>query len=194
MLSLSNSKLIQNLQILSDYIGRVDIGGDTSITIKSLENEAVGANDTLCILSGANSGIDINVDDFTDGVFDLGSNDNELSPRDTVAILSIPFDSYIIQAEKYIENELKNKGVKLENFLNEAQLEQLHIYKTLSLICGDRRNGSDLTDAYNSNFERFNSLYQTEFANFVADYDVDEDGIIQEDEQLVFKGQVGFVR
>lgn len=194
MLNLTNAKLLQNLQILSDFIGRVDIGGDTTVTINSLANEDINAYDTLCVLSGTSAGLDIAIESFDNGELDLGTNDNTLAVRDIVGVLSIPFDSYIKQAEKYIENDLRNKGAKLENFLNEPQLEQMHIYKTLSLICGDRRMGSDTNDSYHSNYERFQGLYATEFSSLLADYDTNEDGVITTDEELIFKGQVGFIR
>ena len=194
MLSLSNAKLLQNLLLLSDYTGRVDESGILSIKVNSLENEPINPNDTLCILSGENSGSDIVITDFDNGVIDLDWNDKAINSRDMIAIVAIPFDSYIAQAERYLKNDFRNKGAELDNFLNTEQLEQLHIYKTLSLICGDKRNGADTDDVYNANYERFNSLYQVEFSNLLADYDTNEDGTISSDEELIFKGQIGFSR
>lgn len=194
MLSLSNGKLLQNLLILSDFVGRIDVGGDEEITVASLRNDDINAQDTLCVLSGDNNGIDIVITDFDDGVISLSGNDKTLSNRDMIGIVSIPFDSYITQAERYLKNDFRNKGAILDNFLNTEQLEQLHIYKTLSLICGDRRNSTDQNDSYNANFQRFETMYQTEFSNLLADYDENEDGTISTDEELIFKGQVGFTR
>ncbi len=194
LLSLTNAKLIQNLQLLSDYTARVDVGGTNSITIQSLTSEIINANDTLCVLSGVNAGCDIEIEGFNGGVFDLGSNDKVLSKRDVVAILSIPFYGYITQAEKNIENDLRNKGKLLKNFLTVSQIEQVHIYKTLALICGDKRNSGDLSDIYNSNFDRFSSLYTQSLSALLADYDYNLNGSIEKSEELLFKSQTAFVR
>lgn len=193
MLILSNAKLLQNLQRLADFIGRVDVGGESTFLSNSLKLEDIESNDTVCFLSGANYGEDCTVMDFENGQITIYE-DFTITRKDTFGIVKIPFDSYIKQAEYQIKEDFKNKGADIALFLNTTQLEMLHTYKTISLICGDRRNGSDTNDSYNSDYMRFNDLYMITFNNLLADYDSNEDGVIDTDEELIFKGQVGFDR
>lgn len=194
MLSLSNAELINNLTLLADFVGRVDSTSTTGVTVNSLADENIVANDTLCVLSGINKNTDIAITDFDNGLIEFDAIDSACGIRDIVAICKLGFDNYVANAYDILKNDLKNKSVDITLFLNEWQLKQLHIYKTLELICGDRRNSSDSADAYNANFERYQNLYNVELNGFVADYDISEDGTISEDEELNFKGQVGFVR
>ncbi|MFZ9660171.1 MAG: hypothetical protein ACO29X_06460 [Arcobacteraceae bacterium] len=194
MLSLSNAELINNLTLLADFIGRVDEANTTSIKVNALANEDITENDTLCVLSGSNKNIDLAITDSMLGTFTFDAITTACDVRDIVAIIKLGFDNYTNSAYEILKNDLKNKGVKIELFLTEWQLKQLFIYKTLALICGDRRNSSDTADAYNANFERYDALYSSELTTFVADYDISENGSISEDEESIYKSQVGFVR
>lgn len=194
MLSLSNAEIINNLTLLADFVGRVDTSTTTSITINSLANEDIEANDTLCILSGDAKNTDIAITDFDAGEITFDELDSSIQVRAIVAICKIGFDNYVSNAYDMLKNDIKNKSLEIELFLTEWQLKQLHVYKTLELICGDRRNGADTNDAYNANYERYYALYRSELTTFVADYDINENGSITEEEELNFKAQVGFVR
>lgn len=194
MLNLSNADLINKLTLLADFVGRVDSSTLDTVFVGSLAKEDIEANDTLCILSGDTINTDIAITDFDSGEITFEAIETPIAIRSIIAICKIGFDNYIANAYEVLKNDLKNKNVDINLFLTEWQLKQLHIYKTLELICGDRRNGADTNDAYNANFERFGSLYSSELVNFVADYDANEDGSISDAEELIFKGQVGFIR
>ncbi len=49
-------------------------------------------------------------------------------------------------------------------------------------------------DVYFVNYERFKNLYEVESSTLIADYDADEDGNIDEGEENLNIGQVGFSR
>ena len=89
---------------------------------------------------------------------------------------------------------MRNSGYDLALFLTEPQLKEMYIYKTIELICAGLMNDAQDQDVYFANYERFKDLYVSERTSLIADYDANENGTIEEGEEILNIGQVGFAR
>lgn len=195
-LTLTNAEIVSRLKILSDFHVKADSGTTTTAIIKKLVEEEDVTGYYICFINGANYGIDRIVTDFydADGVLVFDAVSSAITNTSEICLLEKGYLSDATQAEMALANYLRNKGYDIDLFLTTAQLKEAHIYKTLEIICGYKMNEANDTDVYYSNKEKFKMLFESEMAKLIADYDDNEDGIIDDDEELQKLGQIGFVR
>ena len=192
-LTLTNADVVSALPILADIYEKADSGSVSSIVCTRLKNmldeEIVGA--TLSFIGGANKGFDTTITSYTDAIGGVGfATQSEAITSSTVfAIVLKDYTSYIERAEDIIANDMRNKGRDLALYLTTSQLKELHLLKTLELICLAKRQDASLDDVFHINYEMFASKYNLEMDTLKADYDYDEDGTIDTDEEKV-TGQV----
>jgi hypothetical protein len=186
-LTLTNSDLVQTLEALGGEILKADDGSTTTLVSQDLSELGNVDGYLLIFLSSDLLGNEAYISSSEDTLFSL---DKTLlisvSSKTKFAYLEMPYDSFINRSSAIIEDLFRNKGM--------TQLKELHIYKTIELICLSKRNGAETDDVYNVNYETFKELFENSFTNLVADYDFNENGSIDEDEKLTNIGQVSFVR
>ena len=194
--TLSNADVVSRLKLLADNHLKADSGTTTSLINSSLIDSNNITNHIVSFISGSNIGVDRVISSFdTDtGEIIFDAIDTSISNVDEVCIMSIGFASDIAQAETAIRNDFRNKGYNLDLFLTSSQLKELYIYKTIEIICMGLMNDGVDTDVYFVQAKRFKELYQIELSSLIADYDLNEDGNIDTDEELLPAGQIGFSR
>ena len=99
----------------------------------------------ICFLSGANKGVDRIITSFVSatGTFTFSDLDNTVDNTTEFAIVENGFLSYMEEAIEFIREKVKNDGKDLDLFLTESQLKEIHLYKTLDLICQDKFEDAD---------------------------------------------------
>ena len=103
--------------------------------------------------------------------------------------------TYITAALKILKNDFRNVGKKFELYLTVEQLDQLHLYKTIELICQSNMKDAVEDDVWFNLKEDYLDKYTKEFNMLRADYDLNEDGEIEDDEKAEnVTGQVFFQR
>lgn len=196
-LTLTNYDIVQSLEMLSSEILKAD-GGTTNTLISddlSELGDATIAGYLIVFLSGDVIGQEAYITGGTNGTYTLDTTlTNSIANKTKFTYLEGGFKSFISRAESILTSHFRNKGMNIDLFLNNAQLKELHIYKTVELICLSKRNSANDDDAYHSNYIAFKDLYEAEFSNLVADYDTNENGVIDDGEELQQIGQVSFVR
>lgn len=186
-LSLTNSDIVSALPILADIHEKADSGTTTTLNALTLQTlndeEIVGA--TLCILNGSLKGSDITITAYTDasGTLTFATQSSTIDNTTIFGVVYKDYSSYIVRAEDIINNQLRNKGRDLSLYLTTAQLKELHLLKTLELICLAKRKDASSEDIFHINYEDFKSDYANEMLTLRADYDADEDGVIDEDDE-----------
>jgi len=195
-LTLSNATIVGRLKLLADEHFKADDGTDVTVTISSLVDHSDIAKQFICFVSGDNSGTDRIITNFSDitGVVSFDTLLYPVTNTDEVCIVSKGYQSEVEQAEQVIQNDMRNRGYDFSKFLEVEQLLQMHIYKTIELACAGRVNDGQDHDVYFFQTNRFKDLYHSELASLVADYDKDGNGIIDDDEEGIKLGQIGFIR
>jgi len=89
---------------------------------------------------------------------------------------------------------MRNKGLDIDLFLTVSQMKELHLVKTLELICIAKRQDADSDDIFHENYLLFKERYEKEMTTLKADYDVDEDGTIDTDTEEDLSVQVRLVK
>jgi len=195
-MTITNADIAGRLKLLADEHLKADSGTTTTVVNSSLIDGADVSNRFVCFISGSNIGIDRIITNFATetGTITFTALDNTITSSDEFCIVATGFQSDVIQAEKVIENDLRNKGYKLELFLTEPQLKEMYIYKTIELVCASLMNDGDNEDIYFVHYNRFRKLYEIETNTMIADYDKNEDGAIGDNEELQSPRQGYFVR
>ena len=188
LITLTNADIVARLSVLSDFYGRATSGSTTEVTkiIPDAEDDDYN-NYYMCFINGANKGEDRIVTDFvaTTGVFTLDvALGTAVSNTSEFALLETGYLAKMEEAFSVIEERIKNIGAKIELFLTTSQLKELQLYKTLDLICTDLYRDATDEDMYWSNHRLYSDRFEDTFNSLRADYDSNEDGIIQEDEEL----------
>jgi len=193
--TLKNADVIQALPILADYFEKADGGSTTTLTcgrLKSLdENEIVGA--TIGFINGDNAGTDATITTYssdTTGNFGFAALSNAVDSSTGFGIVLIDYTTYINRAFDIIKNEMRNRGLDIDLFLTVSQVKELHLTKTLQLICMSKRQDADSDDIFHESYLAYRELYESEITTIKADYDLDEDGTIDDSEEKLSKGQV----
>lgn len=188
-LTLTNADIVTALPQLADINEKADSGSVTTLVstqlINLLDTDVIGA--TLCFIGGANKGADETITAFDDttGTLTFATQTEAITSSTVYAIVFKDYTSYIERAEAIISNEMRNKGDDLSLFLTTSQLKELHLMKTLELICLAKRQDASTEDIFHINYEMFATKYDLEMTTLKADYDFDKDGVIQEDEEQV---------
>jgi hypothetical protein len=184
-LTLTNADIVSRLKLLADRHMKADSGSTTTAVNSKLIDETTVANQFICFVNGNNEGVDRVITSFTDttGTITFDALDNAVTNTDEFCIVEKGFQSDISQAYKVMQNDLRNMGYDIDLFLTKAQLKEMHIYKTIELICSSLMNNGDDQDAYFVHKGDFRNLYEIERNNMLADYDADESGDISTSEE-----------
>lgn len=184
---LKNADIIAALPILADHYEKADSGSTTSLVCGRLtalvDAEMVGA--TIGFTTGDNAGEDATITSYTDstGTFGFSALSNAVDSSTGFGIVYLDYNSYIDRAYDIIKNEMRNRGLNIDLFLTTSQVKELHLTKTLELICMAKRQDADTDDIFHESYLVFKENYQSELNNLKADYDTDEDGTIEEAEE-----------
>ena len=185
---LKNADIIAALPILADHYEKADSGSTTSLVCGRLtalvDEEMVGA--TIGFINGDNAGTDVTITSYTDttGTFGFGAVSNAVDSSTGFGIVYLDYNSYIDRAYDIIKNEMRNRGLDIDLFLTTNQVKELHLTKTLELICMAKRQDADTDDIFHESYLVFKENYASELTSLKADYDTDEDGTIEEAEKL----------
>ncbi len=193
---ITNSEIVGRLKLLADEHLKADSGTKTSVINTTLINGADVSNHFICFISGENIDTDKVITSFdeTKGEIFFDTLLTDITSTDEFCLVKTGFQSDVIQAEGVIRNDLRNRGYDLDLFLTEPQLKEMYIYKTIELVCASLMNDGEPHDVYFVQYLRFKELYETEISSLIADYDANQDGIIDGDEESVKLGQIRFSR
>lgn len=195
-LTLTNADIVGRLKLLADKHLKADSGSTTTAVASVLVEEPDVTNQFICFISGDNANTDRVISSFDDttGTIGFDALDNAVDNTSEFCIVATGFQSDVTQAYNVIKNDLKNMGYDIDLFLTSWQLKEMHIYKTIELICASLVNDGDDQDAYFMHKSDFRNLYELEKQNMLADYDADESGTISESEEDTSMAQSYMVR
>lgn len=186
--TLTNADVVSAFPLLADFNEKADGGSTTSLTCKRLtslqETELVGA--TICFITGANAGTDKVITSYassTTATFGFSTLANSVDSSTGFGIVLLDNASYITRAYNIIKNEMRNRGMDVDLFLTTSHVKELHLTKTLELICLAKRQDADNNDIFHESYLIFKEQFESELTTLKADYDISEDGTIQEDEE-----------
>ena len=186
--TLTNADIISAFPILADYYEKADGGSTTTLTCKRLtsydEDELVGA--TIGFINGDNAGVDAAITSYTSSTtatFGFSALANAVDSSTGFGIVLIDYTTYVNRAYAIIKNEMRNRGLDIDLFITTVQVKELHLIKTLQLICMAKRQDADSDDIYHESYLVFKENYESELTTLKADYDTDEDGTIEEAEE-----------
>ena len=185
---LKNADIIAALPVLADYFEKADGGSTTTLTCKRLtsldEDEFVGA--TIGFINGDNAGVDATITSYTSNTtatLGFAALSNAVDASTGFGVVLIDYQTYIDRAYDIIANEMRNRGLDITLFKTTAQVKELHLTKSLELICMAKRQDADSDDIYHESYLVFKENYESELTTLKADYDTDEDGTIEEAEK-----------
>jgi len=196
--TLKNADIISALPILADHYEKADSGTTSTLVCGRLtalvDDEMVGA--TISFITGDNKGEDATITSYTDstGSFGFAALSSAVDSATVFGVVYLDFQSYISRAYDMIKNEMRNKGLDIDLFLTVSQLKELHLVKTLELICIAKRQNADTDDIFHENYLLFKERYANEMTTLKADYDIDEDGTIDTDLEESVSVQVRLVK
>jgi len=184
-LTLTNADIVGRLKLLADRHLKADSGSTTTAVNATLIDETTLVNQFICFVNGDNVGIDsvITAFDDTTGTITFDALANAVTNTDEFCIVQTGFQSDVTQAYNVMRNDLRNRGYEIDLFLTHDQIKEMHIYKTIELICSSLMNNGDDQDAYFVHKGDFRNLYETETLNMLADYDADKSGDISTSEE-----------
>jgi len=193
---ITNAQIAGRLKLLADEHLKADSGTDVQVVSDSIKNGTNYLNHFICFISGNNMYEDrvVTSYDVSTGTFGFDQLLLPVLDTDEFCLTAKGFQSDVAQAESFIRNDFRNRGYDLDLFLTEPQLEEAYIYKTIELICSGLMNDGVDTDVYYMHSERYKTLYEQNMSNLIADYDANEDGTIDDVEELNKLGQIKFIR
>ena len=196
-MTITNADIVSRLKLLADEHLKADSGSTTTAVNSSISDGNDYTNNLICFISGDNIGVDKVITSYTvaTGTFTFDVLTNAVTSIDEFCVVSKGFLSDVAQATSIVTNDMRNRGYDISLFLNfQTQLKELYIYKTIELVCASLMNDGQDQDVYFVNYERFKKLYEMESSTLIADYDANEDGNIDDGEEDINIGQVGFSR
>lgn len=185
--TLANADIVSALPKLANHQERADSGTINSLIcerLKGLNKEnIVGA--IICFLTGASFGIDATITDYDTetGEITFTPIENAVTSSTVFGIVYFDFNYFVNRAYDIIKNDIRNGGLDVDLFLDTTQVKELHLTKALELVCLAKRQDADDTDLYHASYLIFVEKYIKELASLRADYDVNEDGTITDDEK-----------
>jgi hypothetical protein len=185
--TLKNADIIQALPLLADHYEKADSGSTTQLVCSRLtllvDGEIEGA--TIGFISSDTAGTDAIVTSYEggSGTFGFAALSNAVDSSTGFGIVYIEYTPFINRAYDIISNEMRNRGLDITLFKTTAQMKELHLVKTLELICMSKRQDADSDDIYHESYLVFKENYESELTTLKADYDTDEDGTIEEAEK-----------
>lgn len=194
-LSLTDYDIISTLSSLGGEVRKAEGGSITTLVDQSLSfNNDSLLGSTIVFVNGLNIGTSVKVSSYASNTLTFDALANPVEAGVNYSLLNETYESYIARADALITEAFKNAGLDISLMLNVAQLKELHIAKTISLICLSKRHDALDDDMYHSNYVAFDEMYKTMYAGIVVDYDANNDGTISEDEENQELTQVGFLR
>jgi len=187
--TLKNADIIQALPILANHYEKADSGSTTSLTcgrlVDLVQEEVEGA--TIAFIAGANAGEDATITSYTYTTGECGFDalSTSVDASTGFGIVYMSYSGYINRAFDIIRNEMRNRGLDSDLFKTTAQVKELHLTKTLQLICMAKRQDADTDDIFHESYLAYKEAYESEITTLKADYDLDEDGTIEESEKKV---------
>ena len=188
--TLTNADVISAFPLLADFHEKADGGSTTTLTCKRLtslaEDEMVGS--TIAFLTGDNAGTDAIITSYASAstaTFGFSTISNSINSSTGFGIVLLDYTSHINRAYDIIANEMRNRGLDVDLFKTVSQLKELHLIKTLELVCLAKRQDADNNDVYHESYLLFKQQYEGELTTLNADYDEDEDGLISEIEEKI---------
>jgi len=192
---LKNADIIAALPILADFYEKADGGSTTTLTCKRLisldDSEMIGA--TISFVTGDNAGTDATITSYASSstaTFGFAALSNAVNSSTGFGVVFLDYSTFIDRAYSIIQNEMRNRGLDIDLFKTTAHVKELHLLKTLELICMSKRQDADTDDIYHESYMVFKENYEQELVNLKADYDLDEDGTIEEVEKKIANGRV----
>jgi len=188
-LSLTNADIVARMSVLADYVGKAESGSTTTLVNSKIFDDFADDdfnNQYICILSGDDKGSDRIITDFvtSTGTFTFDALDSAVSNITQFAIVEDGYIGKMEEAILYIQEKIKNDGKDIDLFLTESQLKEIHLYKTLDIICQDKFQDATDEDLYYARHQHYNNLFESTYGGLKADYDANEDGVISSDEEL----------
>jgi len=186
--TLTNADIVSALPILADHFEKADSGSTTTLVSGRLTDlidaEVVGS--TIAFTTGDNAGTDAVITSYTDstGSFGFDAVANAVDGSTGFGVVYLDYSSFINRAYDIIKNEMRNRGLDIDLFKTTTQVKELHLTKTLELICMSKRQDADTDDIYHESYMVFKENFESELTTLKADYDTDEDGVIEEAEKL----------
>ena len=195
-MTITNADIVSRLKLLADLHAKATSGTTTSVVCRDLVGESELSGYFICFVSGTHAGTDKVITKFKDltGTIEFDALASTASSTDEFCIVSKGYQSEVSQAALIVAEDFKNKGYDSSLFLVETQIKELHIAKAIELACFSLMNDATDTDSYYANAQRFRDRYRIIMANLIADYDLNEDGIISDSEEATSMGQIGFNR
>lgn len=185
---LTNADIVQAMPLLADFYDKADSGTTSTLVCKRLtgldSDEVIGS--VLSVVTGDNEGADVTISAFdsSTGSMTFSALTNAIVSGVVFGVVSMNYQAYIDRSYNIIQNEMRNLGKDVDNFLTTAQVKELHLMKSLQIICMAKRQNADTDDVYHQSYLDFKQLYETELNNLKADYDSNEDGTIDTGEEL----------
>jgi len=191
-LVLTNADIISALPYLAHIYAKAQGGSVTTLIsdeFLNLNDDVAGA--AITFLNGDNVGVTEPITLVTDSTVTFAAVTTAIDASTTYGVIFESFDSFVTRAYDVIKNSFRNMGKDLDLFLTVAQIKELHLLKTLELICLSKRRDAIDTDINHMNYLEFKGQYEIEVTTLKADYDYNEDGVIDgDDEALANTGQV----
>lgn len=189
MTNVTNATLLSRLPSLADCTAKAKGGTTTTAICSKLEKEY--HNDDLvgwylCILSGDNKGTDtlITSSDRNTGTLTFDALSSAIDATTQIAVTEDGYQNYIDEAWLVMQDDFRNSGLTIDLFLTTSQLREMHIVKTLELICNALFHDATSDDSYYARMQHYANRYGMIFTPLKADYDSNEDGVISYDEEL----------
>lgn len=168
-------------------VGEADSGSTTTLIHADLNEVDDYWNGGLIKIWGDVSTSKITEHDITD--FDSGTGMVTFTPaRDAVVLgdnysLRRSYQKDINRAGDIVKTDLLKKDLRAYLILDDYQLKNLVLYKTLERFFGSRKNSGGDSDVFTDRYKYFKGLYDTEYETLPLNYDRDEDGNIDETEE-----------
>jgi len=186
--TLTNADIVQALPRLADLYEKADSGTISTATSARLiglnEDEVIGS--IVSFITGDNEGVDATITAFNTSTGEMTFNalSNAIASGNVFGVISLDYQSYIKRAYSIIKNEIRNLGRNADLYLDETQVKELHLLKTMQIICMAKRQNADTDDIFHQSCLDFTDQYKNELVTLKADYDLNEDGLISEDEEV----------
>lgn len=155
---------------------------NTIVSIELNEEDGYWANGRVLITAGTNEGEDRKVISFVKSTNTLTVDKNFTSAIDATSKFTVvrSFVKEIEQAYKIVENDLRNKGVRINRVLDSSQVFELILNKSIELISGNYSR--DPVDIWSARKENFMDMYNSLLKVSKFDYDRDQSGNVDSEE------------
>jgi hypothetical protein len=133
------------------------------------------------VIVGTNSGETRKITDFAASSNTLTTEEFSAAIDATSKVVVIrSFKKEIDRAFEKFELDMKNRGIYIDRIIDNDQVKEYIIVKTLELIC--LNFAKDAVDIWNEKASKYKNEYDNLIAVAVFDYDADDDGNIEDDE------------